>query len=48
MITMVDVIASSLFQFLICNDTAARKKIPQMNDNRDKNKSQRMDEFRLK
>jgi hypothetical protein len=42
MMTIVDVTASSLFQFLICNDTAARKKIPQMNDSRDKNKSQRM------
>jgi hypothetical protein len=38
----------SLAQFLISKDTDRRKKMPQMKARRDKNNSQRMDDFRVK
>jgi hypothetical protein len=47
MIIMVELIPS-LAQFLISNDTESIKKMPQMKARRDKNNSQRMDDFRVK
>jgi len=40
--------APSSIHFRICNDNEKRKQTPQINDNRDKNKSQRIGEFSLK
>jgi hypothetical protein len=45
---IVEVIASSRVQSRTNNDTANRKKMPQIKANLDKNNSQRIDDFRLK
>jgi hypothetical protein len=48
MIMIVEVISSSCVQFLIRREIESRKKKPQMKESRDKNKSQRMNDFRVK
>jgi hypothetical protein len=45
---MVEEIASSFVQFFKRNDKESKKQKPQINDKRDKNNSQRMNDFRLK
>lgn len=47
-VMIVDVIASSRVQSRTSNDTANKKKMPQIKANLDKNNSQRIDDFRLK
>ena len=45
---IVEINASSLVQFVMRSDIAANKKTPEIKASLDKNKSQRMGDFRVK